>query len=80
MYMKKIKQKYIWVVDAMLHVHVKFKLNIFFARRNKKDKINMQPMRVADPYEQCIQLNGILALSFLFLLVQNLVQAHAGYY
>jgi len=36
MYMKKIKQKYIWVVDAMLHVHVKFKLEHFFCKKKQK--------------------------------------------
>ena len=45
----KIKQKYVGLDDELLHVLVNFEFKNPCAIKNKKDKIIMQLMRVADP-------------------------------
>lgn len=74
MYMKK-SNKNICVVGAMLHVHVKFKLELFFLQgetKETKSTCNRCGLRI---HMNSASDTMVCSLSFLFLLVQNLVQA-----
>jgi hypothetical protein len=62
-----------YIDDESIHLHTKLRMNKNFYKRNKKYKIRMQLMRVADWGKQCTRPNYIIIFSFLFLLVETFV-------